>query len=96
MWVLTKEQVIKIFNTMPQKLIEPDTTGIDEDTFIVFNSMLDVILDVAPNNDTAARKAATPSMLVNEEARPMLKGNKGELKIGELGLDGQQGGLNKV
>ena len=80
---LTEKQIEKMFERLPQEPMGiPSTTyGITEDTFVAFNGMLDMVLD-ASSSTAPPTKAATPSMLVSEPARPMPK--MAEMKMGSM------------
>jgi hypothetical protein len=81
--VLTERKVRKMFEGLPKEPmgIPSDVFGITEDTFVAFNSMLDVLMDASGSGGEG--KAATPSPLIAEKARPMP--SEKELKIGSLG-----------
>lgn len=80
---VTEKQIEKMFERLPQEPMGiPSTTyGITEDTFVAFNGMLDMVLD-ATSTTAPPTKAATPSMLVSEPARPMPK--MAEMKMGTI------------
>jgi hypothetical protein len=97
---VTKKQVERMFEGMPKEPmgIPANTFGINEDTFVAFNGMLDVVLDASGGGDSNSdNKGAgvTPSVLVSEPARPMP--TQSELKLGDLveeGADAADTGLS--
>ena len=95
--VITEKQVEKMWNTLPQEPmgIPATTSGINIETFVAFNTMLDSMLDVTGSGTASSSsssssssasapptQAITPQLLVSEPARPMPK--MSEMKIGEL------------
>lgn len=87
--VVTEKQIEAMWEGLPKEPmgIPATTVGITENTFVAFNAMLDNMLDVtsSPSGDAvgSSSKAATPSLLVSEPARPMPK--QAEMRMGELG-----------
>jgi len=83
--IVSEKQIARMFEGMPKEPmgIPSSVFGITEDTFVAFNGMLDVVLDNASGGaDTVPVKGSTPSLLINEPARPMPTMN--ELKLGSL------------
>jgi hypothetical protein len=82
--VLTRKQVSKMFEGLPKEPmgIPSDVFGITEDTFVAFNSMLDMVMDAAGATE-ASGVTSTPAPLVAVAPRPMP--SEKELKIGSLG-----------
>lgn len=87
--VISEKQVVRMFEGMPKEPmgIPSETFGITEDSFVAFNGMLDVVLDASGGDGGSSpgslQKAATPTLLVSEPARPMP--SVSELKMGSLG-----------
>ena len=81
---VSQKQVERMFEGMPKEPmgIPSDAFGINEDTFVAFNGMLDVVLDASEGGVGDASKGVTPSLLVSEPARPMP--TQSELKLGDL------------
>eukprot|EP01038_Epipyxis_sp_PR26KG_P008837 gene8837-11928_t len=85
---VTERQITRLFDGLPKEPMGIPSTvfGITEDTFVAFNSMLDVLIDATgptDSNKTENIKKETPSLLTSEPALPMSKKEK-ELKIGSL------------
>lgn len=95
---ITEKQIQKLFDGMPREPMGiPSTSlGITESTFITFNSMLDVLLDVSDsttNTSETKKPAQTPLSLVSEPPRPLPKKDF-ELKIGSM-VDSSQSSDNE-
>mmetsp|Transcript_13982 Transcript_13982/g.13496 ORF Transcript_13982/g.13496 Transcript_13982/m.13496 type:complete len:534 (+) Transcript_13982:949-2550(+) len=88
--VITPKQVSKMFDGMPKEPmgIPATTVGIAEDTFVAFNGMLDVFLDVNGGGDS--KQGTAPSALVTEAERPRPK--QKELSFNSLGGTDLRGG----
>lgn len=85
--VITEAQVKRIFQSMPQEPmgIPVTATGINENTFITLNNMLDLLLDASSSPaDGGSQQGVTPAKLIGEDPLPMPKSGA-ELKMGTLG-----------
>ena len=99
---ITEKQVSRMFEALPQEPMGIPSTvfGITEDSFVYFNSMLDVVLDSKEGGNEFAnskinsimKSATTPSLLVSEPPNPMPK--DAELKIGSLGKASEDASLD--
>lgn len=90
---VTQKQIERMFEGMPKEPmgIPANSFGINEDTFVAFNGMLDVVLDASGGGGGgggATEAGVTPSMLISEPARPMP--TQSELKLGDLTTDEEE------
>ena len=83
---VSKKQIERMFEGMPKEPmgIPANVLGINEDTFVAFNGMLDVVLDASGEGAGVGGPGVTPSLLVSEPARPMP--THSELKLGDLSV----------
>ncbi len=81
---VSQKQIERMFEGMPKEPmgIPANAFGINEDTFVAFNGMLDVVLDASGGGSGDVSPGVTPSSLVSEPARPMP--TQSELKLGDL------------
>ena len=93
---VSQKQITRLFDSMPKEPMGLPSTifGITETTFINFNNMLDVLLDVTSDDDdddnnkrssssSNSKVGVVPSVLVSEPSRPMPKNDR-ELKMGSM------------
>jgi hypothetical protein len=94
---VSEKQITRLFDSMPKEPMGLPSTifGITETTFINFNNMLDVLLDVTSDTDddknnrgsssssSSSKVGVVPSVLVSEPSRPMPKNDR-ELKMGSM------------
>jgi hypothetical protein len=93
---VSEKQITRLFDSMPKEPMGLPSTifGITETTFINFNNMLDVLLDVTSDTDddnnrsssssgSSSKVGVAPSVLVSEPSRPMPKNDR-ELKMGSM------------
>ena len=96
---VTREQIAQMFNGMPKETAG-ETVGISLNSFLGFNGMLDVVLDAAVEVDgsaAAVTQAATPSILQEEESRPMPQARELSMEdLKELKDDAQTFGKNEL